>query len=81
MRDFLIEKAGVAVAERVRKHLWTRINRLIRTPNLGVETSDPDIRMLPATRYPFRTVWPPTCVLYTVCPPPDTISTAPPPAM
>ena len=54
IRSYLMEHAGTAAAERVRKHLRERIYRLHDTPLIGVVTSEPSIRILPPTRYPYR---------------------------
>lgn len=54
IRSYLIEHAGRAAAERVREHLRQRINRLRDLPLMGVVTSEPAIRVLPPTRYPYR---------------------------
>ena len=54
IRSHLIQHAGITVAERVREHLRQRINRLRDLPLMGVVTSEPAIRILPPTRYPYR---------------------------
>jgi plasmid stabilization system protein ParE len=54
IRDYVMANASPSIAERIRKHLRSRINRLPRTPYLGVVTSEPDIRILPPTRFPYR---------------------------
>jgi len=54
IRGYLIENAGTGTAERVRKHLRGRINLLPERPLIGVATSEPGIRILAPTRYPYR---------------------------
>jgi plasmid stabilization system protein ParE len=54
IRDYLIENAGSDSAERVRRHLFTRIKRLGDAPLIGTVTTHPEIRLLPPTRYPYR---------------------------
>jgi toxin ParE1/3/4 len=51
---YLVENAGEASAERVRLHLRAKIGRLARFPMLGIATTEPDIRVLPPTKYPYR---------------------------
>ena len=46
--------ASPAAADRVRGHLRARIDRLRANPFIGVTSSNPDIRVLPPTRYPYR---------------------------
>ena len=46
--------APPAAADRVREHLRTRIARLLIRPLIGVLTSNPEIRILPPTRHPYR---------------------------
>ena len=54
IRDYLIDRAGPASAERVRQHLRERIARLGKEPQIGVASSEPGIRVLSPTRYPYR---------------------------
>ena len=54
IRSYLTANTSPAIAERVRKHIRVRINRLTRNPHLGVITTVPEIRILPPTRYPYR---------------------------
>jgi|SRR5271165_5154429 len=54
IREHLMAEAGAAAADRVRDHLRKRMESLRHNPRLGVRTSDPDIRILPPTRYPYR---------------------------
>ena len=54
IRNYLTEHAGTDTADRVRMHLRQRINRLRQAPLIGVVTSEPSIRILPPTRYPYR---------------------------
>lgn len=51
---YLSEHAGAAAAERVHRHLRSRIGTLGQRPNLGTRTNDPEIRILAPTRYPYR---------------------------
>lgn len=54
IRHYLVENAGSEVAEQVRQHLFTRIERLRDAPLIGIATTHPEIRLLPPTRYPYR---------------------------
>ncbi len=54
IRDYLLEHAGPRPAERVRLHLKARMALLSQSPNIGTQTSIPQIRILPPTRYPYR---------------------------
>jgi plasmid stabilization system protein ParE len=54
IRSYIAAQGSPASAERVRRHLRGRINRLRSNPFIGVVTSNPDIRVLPPTRYPYR---------------------------
>jgi toxin ParE1/3/4 len=54
IRAYLLAEAGPKVAERVRNHLLKRMESLRDNPTLGVTTTEPDIRVLPPTRYPYR---------------------------
>lgn len=54
IRTYLCQHASPAAAERVQRHLQTRIKGLGRHPHIGTRTSDPDIRVLAPTRYPYR---------------------------
>jgi plasmid stabilization system protein ParE len=54
IRDYLTDNAGIEIAEQVRRHLYTRIERLRDAPYIGVMTTHPEIRLLPPTRYPYR---------------------------
>jgi plasmid stabilization system protein ParE len=54
IRDYLLLHAGEAPAQRVRLHIRARIRMLARRPMIGVATSEPGIRVLPPTRYPYR---------------------------
>jgi plasmid stabilization system protein ParE len=61
IQSYLLREAGEKSAERVRAHLRRKIRLLSRNPHMGKPTSNPDIRLLPPTRYPYR-------VYYTVMP-------------
>jgi toxin ParE1/3/4 len=54
IRRYIAKHGSPAAADRVREHLRTRIERLITRPLIGVFTSNPEIRILPPTRYPYR---------------------------
>jgi len=49
IRAYLATHASPTVAAKVRSHLQARANRLCAHPFLGVVSSNPDIRVLPAT--------------------------------
>ena len=59
IRNHLKPEASAAAADRVRDHLLKRMESLRHNPRLRVRTSEPDIRILPPTRYPDR-----RCQLY-----------------
>jgi toxin ParE1/3/4 len=54
VRHCIAQRGSPAAADRVRKHLRNRIERLLTRPLIGVLTSNPEIRILPPTRYPYR---------------------------
>ncbi len=54
IRDYILAQYGSATAEKVRKHLKERILRLGREPQPGISSSEPSIRVLSPTRYPYR---------------------------
>ncbi|MBI4724861.1 MAG: type II toxin-antitoxin system RelE/ParE family toxin [Rhodomicrobium sp.] len=54
IRAYLLTEAGPATAERILSHLQKRIGTLRYNPRPGVKTTEPDIRILPAARYPYR---------------------------
>lgn len=54
IRDYLLEHASEAAANKVRDHLKVRILKLAKTPSVGVGTSDPDVRILSPAKYPYR---------------------------
>ncbi|MFN0218842.1 MAG: type II toxin-antitoxin system RelE/ParE family toxin [Hyphomicrobium sp.] len=54
IRDYLLEHAGPRPANRVRLHLREKMALLSESPNIGAQTSIPQIRILPPTRYPYR---------------------------
>jgi plasmid stabilization system protein ParE len=43
-----------AAADRVRRHFRTRARMLLQSPRLGVPSSQPGVRILQPTRYPYR---------------------------
>jgi toxin ParE1/3/4 len=54
IRRYIAQRGSPAAAERVREHLCARVARLIARPLIGVLTSNPEIRILPPTQYPYR---------------------------
>jgi plasmid stabilization system protein ParE len=54
IRSYIAVHGLPAAADRVRQHLRNRIYRLLTNPFMGVATSNPQIRILPPTRYPYR---------------------------
>jgi toxin ParE1/3/4 len=54
IRRYIAHHGSSAAADRVRRHLRTRIERLLTRPLIGVLTGNPEIRILPPTRYPYR---------------------------
>jgi toxin ParE1/3/4 len=53
IRDYLLQHATEVSADRVREHLLERVRQLSLLPNIGRATSNPKIRVLSATRYPY----------------------------
>jgi toxin ParE1/3/4 len=54
IRRSIAKRGSPAAADRVREHLRIRIVRLLTRPLIGVLTSNPEIRILPPSRYPYR---------------------------
>jgi plasmid stabilization system protein ParE len=55
IRAYLVERYGEATANRVRDHLRERFRKLQAQPLiLGVDTTEPGIRYLAPSRYPYR---------------------------
>jgi toxin ParE1/3/4 len=54
IRHYLRLSAGPESAERVRLHIKERIARLGTSPQIGIASSEPDIRILSPTLYPYR---------------------------
>ncbi|MEZ0302117.1 MAG: type II toxin-antitoxin system RelE/ParE family toxin [Hyphomicrobiaceae bacterium] len=54
IRNYLLRAATPRAAENVRAHLQRRIQSLARLPHMGRPTSDPEVRILPPTRYQYR---------------------------
>jgi len=52
--DYLVRHAGDRAAERVRLHLRQKIMRLADRPYIGTATTEPGIRILAPTKYPYR---------------------------
>ena len=54
IRAYLLAEAGPLIADRIRSHLRKRMESLRDNPRLGIATTEPDIRILPTARYPYR---------------------------
>ena len=54
IRSYIAVHASAAAADRVRQHLRSRIFRLLTNPHIGAATTNPEVRILPPTRYPYR---------------------------
>src|SRR5262245_57981701 len=54
IRTYIAAHSSATSADRVRRHLRTRANRLRANPYIGIASSNPDIRVLSPTRYPYR---------------------------
>jgi len=54
IRCYIAQHGSPAAADRVRVHLRTRVELLLRRPLIGVLTGNPEIRILPPTSYPYR---------------------------
>ena len=54
IRAYLVRHASPAAAERVQDHLRSRIRGLGKHPYTGRRGSEPDIRVLAPSRYPYR---------------------------
>ena len=54
IRDFIRQTIGPESAERVRRHLKERLERLGRLPQLGIASTEPGIRVLSPGLYPYR---------------------------
>ena len=54
IREYLLQHASESGANKVREHLRTRIARLVKTPSIGVATSDPQVRILSPAKHPYR---------------------------
>jgi plasmid stabilization system protein ParE len=52
--SYIAAHGSPAAADRVRRHLRSRADRLRTSPLIGVASSNPQIRILPPTRYPYR---------------------------
>lgn len=61
IRDYIAAHGSASSADRVRRHLRKRVERLRTNPFLGVATSAREIRVLAPTHYPYR-------IYYTVKP-------------
>ena len=51
IRAYLVAHASRQAAEVVGRHLRTRIERLKSLPLIGIATDNPEVRVLPPTRY------------------------------
>jgi plasmid stabilization system protein ParE len=54
IRSYIASRGSPAAADRVRRHLHVRIERLLTHPFIGVVSTNPEIRVLPPSRYPYR---------------------------
>ena len=54
IRNYLMREAGSVAAERVRSHLQQKLLMLGTQPLMGTPTTNPNIRILSPTRYPYR---------------------------
>lgn len=54
IKCYLLAHSSAASANRVRLNITKRINQLAHAPYLGVVTSEPSIRILAPTAYPYR---------------------------
>jgi plasmid stabilization system protein ParE len=54
IRGCIAAHGTAAAADRVRRHLQRRIERLPTNPYMGVVSSNREIRILAPTRYPYR---------------------------
>jgi len=54
IRNYVAVHGSPAAADRIRQHLRSRVDRLLTNPFVGVATTNPQIRILPPTRYPYR---------------------------
>lgn len=52
IRSYLTQHSPLG-AERVRVHIAETVERLSDFPRLGRATDEPDVRVLPLTRYPY----------------------------
>ena len=51
---YIAANSSKAAAGRVRHHFKARARMLLRNPRMGVESSQPGVRILQPTRYPYR---------------------------
>ncbi|MEZ0303212.1 MAG: type II toxin-antitoxin system RelE/ParE family toxin [Hyphomicrobiaceae bacterium] len=54
IHSYVAANSSPGSAERVRRHLRNRTDLLASSPLLGVASSNPSIRVLFPTRYPYR---------------------------
>jgi plasmid stabilization system protein ParE len=54
IRDYPLQHTTSRSAEHVRRHLMRKIAQLATAPQIGTATSNPKIRILPPTRFPYR---------------------------
>jgi plasmid stabilization system protein ParE len=54
IRGYLLREATPRAVEHVRAHLLRRVQSLARFPHIGRPTSDPEVRVLPPSRYQYR---------------------------
>ena len=51
---YIAANSSRAVADRVRRHFQARARVLLQSPRMGVPSSQPGVRTLQPTRYPYR---------------------------
>lgn len=61
IRNYVAAHGSASSADRVRRHLQKRVERLRSKPYIGVASNNREIRILAATGYPYR-------IYYTVQP-------------
>jgi plasmid stabilization system protein ParE len=54
IRRYVAAHGSPDSAERIRKYVVARVDRLRSHPRLGVPSDNPDVRILAPTRYPYR---------------------------
>ncbi len=54
IHGYIAVHGSATAAEQVRRYLRTRLQRMLTTPRIGMMTDNPDIRIVPPVRYPYR---------------------------